>query len=163
MFGAALTAAPKTFVDKISLRAIFHLSKPLKLCSYHSAMVAHTDPVRSWGPRPCGEMASPTTTCVSAGGGVAPRPPGTGRGKPEVQTLRNSVLRQAYGRRPFFAGVAERRKTNEQQPSHEAASSAAGPLAMALRNEGAGSDRAGGGFSEEDFSRVIDDLGTAAQ
>lgn len=126
-------------------------------------MVAHTDPVRSWGLWPCGEFVTPTTTCVSAGGGVAPRPPGTGRGKPEVQTLRNSVLRQAYGRRHFFAGVAERRKTNEQRSSHAAASPAAAPLAMALRNEGAGSDRAGSGFGEKDFSRVIDDLGTAAR
>lgn len=123
-------------------------------------MVAHTEPVRSWGPKPCGEIVSSTTTCVSAGGGAAPRPPGTGRGKPEVQTLRNSALEQAYGGRHFFAGVAERRATNEQIPSH-AAASAAGTVSMAPSFEGDYRGGSGGGLRETLFSRLNDDLGTA--
>lgn len=123
-------------------------------------MVAQTEPVRSWGHKPCGGIFSPTTTCVSAGGGVAPRPPGTGRGKPEVQTLRNSALELAYGRRHLSAGVAERRATHEQVPSHEAAS-IAGTFALAPSYEGDYRGGSGGSLREALPSRLNDDLGTA--
>lgn len=125
-------------------------------------MVAHTEPVRSWGHKPCGESSSPTTTCVSAGGGAAPRPPGTGRGEPEVQTLRNSALELAYGRRHFSAGVADRRVPNEQASSH-AAASAAGTFALAPCFQGNYRGGTGGSIREAVFSRMKDDLGTAGQ
>lgn len=125
-------------------------------------MVAHTEPVRSWGQKPCGKFAFPTTTCVSAGGGAAPRPPGTGRGNPEVQTLRNSALELAYGRRQLLAGVADRRATNEQVPSHAAASTA-GPFALAPSSEGDHRGRASGIVRDFFLSRMNDDLGTADQ
>ena len=124
-------------------------------------MVAHTEPVRSWGHKPCGEIRSPTTTCVSGGGG-APRPPGTGRGKPEVQTLRNSALKQANGRRQFVAGEAERRATNEHRPSHAAASTA-GTFTLASSLEDGHRCWSGGDLREPFFSRLNDDLGTAVQ
>jgi len=125
-------------------------------------MVAHTEPVRSWGRKPCGEIASPTTTCVSAAGSGAPRPPGTGRGKPEVQTLRNSALNSAYGGRQFVAGLAERRATNEPSSSH-AAAPAAFSFALASSHEGDHRDWTGGVISEVfSSSGVTGDLGTAA-
>ena len=124
-------------------------------------MVAHTEPVRSWGHKPCGEIRSPTTTCVSGGGG-APRPPGTGRGEPEVQTLRNSALEQAYGRRHLCAGEAERRATNEQTPTHAAASHP-GTFALAPSYEGDHRGGSGTGLREAFFSRLNDDLGTTVQ
>ena len=126
------------------------------------AMVAHTEPVRSWGRRPCGEIGSPTTTCVWAGCG-APRPPGTGRGMPEVNSLRNSVLNRAYGRRPLDVGVADRRTTNEQRPSHAASSSTPEAFAVAPSDEGCHCDWSGCGLRGSHFPRLNDDLGIAAQ
>lgn len=125
-------------------------------------MVAHTEPVKSRGDKPCGKLSFSTTTCVSAGGGAAPRPPGTGRGKPEVQTLRNSALKQAYGRRHISAGVAGRRASNEQRPSYAAASHS-GTFAMAPSSEGSDRRWASSGFRETLSSRLNDDLGTAEQ
>lgn len=125
-------------------------------------MVAHTEPVRSWGEKPCGEIVFPTTTCVSAGGG-APRPPGTGRGKPEVQTLRNSALNSAYGGRQFVAGLADRRAINEPSSSHAAAPTASSSFALAPSDEGCHRDRAGCFFREVSSSHgLVGDLGTAA-
>ena len=124
-------------------------------------MVAHTAPVKSWGHKPCGGIVLPTTTSVAEGSG-APRPPGTGRGNPEVQTLRNSALEQAYGGRNF-ADLAERRAKNEQRPSH-AAASAPWPFTMDPSDEGDRRDRADGVFrdvSYQETDRLTDDLGTA--
>ena len=127
-------------------------------------MVAHTEPVKSWGQKPCGEIVSPTTTCVSAAGSGAPRPPGTGRGDPEVQTLRNSALNSAYGGRQIVAGRAERRVPNELLPSY-AAAPATSSLALATSHEGGYRDRAGGVIPNVSFShsRMTGDLGTAVQ
>lgn len=124
-------------------------------------MVAQTEPVMSWGDEPCGRDDLPTTTCVSAAGSGAPRPPGTGRGNPEVQTLRNSALEMTYGRQRS-AGVVERRANNEQEPSH-AAASAAIAVALAPSNEGGHRYRSGGGIREVAYaaSRISGDLGTA--
>lgn len=113
-------------------------------------MVAHTKPVISWGLRPCGEF-SPTTTCVSGAGGRAPRPPGTGRGKPEVQTLRNSALKLAYGRRQIFAGVAKRRAPNEQRPLYAAAPTAE-TIALAYFNASNYRDWSGGVIRKRIYS-----------
>jgi hypothetical protein len=124
-------------------------------------MVAHTEPVRSWGHKPCGEICSPTTTCVSAGGGP-PRPPGTGRGKPEVKPLHNSALNSAYGGRQIVAGLADRRATNEPSSS-QAAAPAARPIALAPSVEGDHCDWSGGILREAFFSRLIGDLGIAVK
>ena len=148
--------------DKISQRAIFHLAPAVATCDETRAMVAHDEPVKSWGDKPCRGVIPLTTTCVSAGGGAAPRPPGTGRGNPEVQTFRNIALKLAYGHRHFSADVADRRATNGQISSH-AAASAARSIAMAPSNEGSDCDRATGGIRETFPSRVNDDLGTAAK
>lgn len=125
-------------------------------------MVAQTELVRSWGSKPCGGLVLPITTCVSAGGG-APRPPGTGRGMPEVQTLRNSALNLTDGSQQIFAGVVKWRATNEPRPSY-AAAPAAFPVQMDPSLEGDRCGRTGGVLCEMDFplSRMTGDLGTAA-
>ena len=99
-------------------------------------MVAHTESVKGWGLEPCGRRSLPITTCLSAGegDGVAPRPPGTGRGDPGVKTLLNSALKRAYGGRQI-AGLAKRRANNEQLPP-PAAAPPASPIAMGPSDEG---------------------------
>jgi len=148
--------------DEISPVAIFHLALLPRPCLNGPAMVAHDEPVRSRGLWPCGRIILPTTTCVSAGGGCAPRPPGTGRGTPEVQTFRNIAFKLAYGRRQIRVGVAERKATNELRPSH-AAASAARTLAMAPSYEGNYCGGSGGFVRETSLPRMMDDLGTAVQ
>lgn len=148
--------------DQLSRTAIIDLAMGSSVCFNDAAMVAHDEPVNSRSLWLCGRLILPTTTCVSAGGGCAPRPPGTGRGNPEVQTLRNFAFRLAYGRRQILAGVAERKATNELRPSH-AAASAPRPLAMAPSDEGNHCGRTGGFVGEKYISRMIDDLGTARQ
>lgn len=152
----------REFADRISLSAIFYLADGATACHEARAMVAHDEPVRSWGDKPCRGEIPLTTTCVSAGGGAAPRPPGTGRGNPEVQTFRNIALKLAYGHRHLFADVAERRAIDGQTSSH-ATASATGSVAMAPSYEGSDRDWATGGIREAFSSRVNDDLGTAVE
>jgi len=116
-------------------------------------MVAHPEPVRSWGHKPCGGVTPPTTTCVS--GGWRRAAPARDRARqPRGKTLRNSALELAYGRRQLSAGVAERSATNEQRPSH-AAASAAEPVALAPSFEGGHSDWPGGVFRQAYASRRL--------
>jgi len=66
-------------------------------------MVAHTEPVITWGFEPCGRNFLPITTCVSGWGGAVPRPTGIVRGRSEVQTSLNRTPR-ANGRRHQVGG-----------------------------------------------------------
>lgn len=136
-------------MDKLSPGVIIHLENLRGLCFYVPAMVAHTEPVRSWGHKPCGSEMLSTTTCVS--GGWRRAAPARDRARqPRGKTLRNCALEQAYGRRQIPAGVAERSATNEQRPSH-AAASAAEAVALAPSHEGGHSDWPGG-FVRQAFS-----------
>lgn len=126
------------------------------------AMVAHTEPVKSWGDEPCGRKYLPTTTCVSAGGGFAPRPPGYGRGKPEVKTLLNSAPDCAYGAGEMPA--ASSGATNEQISSPAAASFGAVQQDVDLQDHRR--DRTGGSVHpslDSVEARVSGDLGKAVQ
>jgi len=103
-------------------------------------MVAHTEPVKSWGHKPCGKFASRLTPVSRAGGG-APRPPGTGRGNPEVKTLLYSASDSATGGRRTSAGLAERNTQNEQLSS-QAAAPLRPPISLSSSYEGGDHGRA---------------------
>lgn len=126
-------------------------------------MVAHTEPVKSWGHKPCGEFALRLPP-VSRWGSGAPRPPGTRRGKPEVQTLLNSASDSAYGDRYLFAGLAERNAHNELLPS-QAAAPFASPFSLAPSHEGNHRSRAGSLVREvfTPLARLNGDLGKASK
>lgn len=126
------------------------------------AMIAHSEPVNSWGLEPCGRHSLLTTTCVSAGGG-APRPTGTGRGVSEVEMLLNSALNRAYGDR-HLAGLAQWRALNEQRPSPEAAPPAAWSFTLAPSLEGDHRDWPSSIVRMAFLSsaRISGDLGTAS-
>jgi hypothetical protein len=126
------------------------------------AMVAHKEPVLSWGDiKPCKEIVSLIITCVSAGGlRAAPvrdrARHARGINAPELSS--HLCLRGPAN----VAGLAERRAPNEQGPSH-AAAPAAHPVTMADLDEGSHCGRKGGFVRDvsDEASRVIGDLGTA--
>jgi hypothetical protein len=159
--GGCSALPPKTRVEKSPV-AIFYLERIANRCYRSRAMIAHTEPVRSWGFEPCGRLVLPTITCVSAGGGAAPRPSGNGRGNPEVITFLNSALDRTDGGRQF-AGLVQRRAFNEQRPSPATAPSAS-PVSMAHPHEGDHRTRAIGirHSSSSSNGRLGGDLGTAA-
>lgn len=118
-------------------------------------MVAHTAPVTSWGFEPCERILLSTTNGLR-GVGRAPRPPGAGRGKPEVQTLLNRAP-QAYGGRQFADWPNG--APNEQGPSPAAASFLFPVLASRFQDDRR--NRSGGKSRLEVLfdARVDDDLG----
>lgn len=120
-------------------------------------MVAQPEPVRSWGHKPCGEVISPTTTWVS-GWRRAPRPPGIGRGDPEVQTL-------LYWASELTNGGASRpgRKEADEQRTSQAAALSSTPVILAPSHEGCHCDGADRHVRDVAISRTRlgGDLGTA--
>jgi len=151
-----------TLTDKPPPTAIFDLALCVGTVYHDRAMVAHTEPVNSWGHKPCGEFALRSLP-VSRWGGGAPRPPGNRRGRPEVQTLLFSASDSAYGGRYLSAGLAERNAHNEPSPSQAAASSA---FALPLAPSDEGSHCGGASCLVREvltsLSRLNDALGTAS-
>lgn len=122
-------------------------------------LVSHAKPVLSWGFEPCGGHRLPTSIRVSAAGVGAPRPPGTGRGDPEVQTLLTSAPSD-NGHRYFVGG--RNGANNESVPTPEAAPSLQTVLSQSF--QGSDFNRADGIHRLEDISaeRLDGDLGKAA-
>jgi hypothetical protein len=126
------------------------------------AMVAQTEPVRSWGEnKPCGNVLFPTTTCVSRGGRRAA--PARDRARHARGTNAPEHSSHQCRRGPTsVVGLADRRAPNEQGPSH-AAAPATHPISMASSDEGSHCGWKGGLVRDvsHEASRVSGDLGTA--
>jgi len=123
-------------------------------------MVAHTEPVNSWGQKPCGEFALRPPP-VSRRGAARRARPGTGAANPRYKRS-FSVLPTAPTGAGAFTGLAERKAHNEQRPSQAAAPSALS-LAMDPSYEGDYCGGAGNRFRDvfDSRARLNDDLGKA--
>lgn len=95
-------------------------------------MIAHAEPVTGWGLEPCGKRSFPITARVSARGGAAPRPTGSGRGNSEVQTSLNRTPRTNGRRLP--AGGFETGDQHERRPSPATAPSLCSVLDHCLQD-----------------------------
>ena len=121
-------------------------------------MVVHTALVTSWGFEPCERFILSSTSFGLSGRGAVPRPPGAGRGNPEVQTLLNRTP-SAYGGQ-YLAGRLYG-VPHEQKPSPAAASFLFSVLVVDF--QGNRCDRTVGTSRHEAsfIARVNGDLGTA--